>query len=176
MESIVCISPRFICWCSNSHMWWHMKMGSLGDDVVQSLSCVPTLCDPWTAHQASLFPTISWSLPKFISIESVMSSNHLILCYPLLLLLSVFSIIRVSSNESVLRIRWPNYWSSSCRISPSNEYSGLISLKIDWFDLLAIQGTVKSLLQHHSSKASIFWCSAFLQSSSHNCRWSLAGP
>jgi len=101
--------------------------GSLGDDVVQLLSCVPTLCDPWTAHQASLFPTISWSLPKFMSIESVMSSNHLILCYPLLLLLSVFSIIRVSSNESVLRIRWPNYWSSSCRISPSNEYSGFIS-------------------------------------------------
>ena len=134
-----------------------MKMGSLGDDVVQSLSCVPTLCDPWTAHQASLFPTLSWSLPKFMSIESVMPSNHLILCCPLLLLPSVFSRIRVSSNESALRIRWPNYWSSSCRISPSNEYSGLIFLKIDWFDLLAVQGTLKSLLQHHNSKVLILW-------------------
>ena len=114
---------------------------------------------PWPAAcQASLFPTISWSLPKFMSIESVLPSNHLILCCPLLLLPSMFSSIRVFSNESaLLHIRWPNYWSSSCCISPSNEYSGLISLKIDWFDLLAVQGTLKSLLQHHNLKVLILW-------------------
>ena len=109
---------------------------------------------PWTAaHQASLSITNSGSLLKLMSIESVMPSNHLILCYPLLLLLSVFPSIRIFSNESVLSIRWPKYWSFSFSISPSNEYSGLISFRIDWFDLLAVQGTLKSLLQHHTSKA-----------------------
>ena len=96
-----------------------------------------------------------------MSIELVMPSNHLILCHPLLLLPSIFPSIRVFSNESAFRIRWPNYWSFRFSISPSNEYSGLISFRMDWFDLLAVQGTLKSLLQHHSSKASILWCSVF---------------
>ena len=108
------------------------------------------------------FITNSWSLLKLISIELVMPSNHLILCCPLLLLPSIFPSIRVFSSESVLRIRWPQYWSFSFRISPSNEYSGLISFRMDWLDLLAVQGTLESLLQHHSSKASILRCSAFL--------------
>ena len=99
--------------------------------------------------------------PKLMSIESVMPSNHLILCHPLLLLPSIFPNIRVFSNESTLRIRWPKYWSFIHNISPSNEYSGLISFRIDWFDHLSVQGTLKSLLQHHSSKASILWRSAF---------------
>ena len=118
---------------------------------------------PWTAAcQASLSSTISQSLLKLMSTESVMPSNHLVLCRPLLLLPSVFPSIRVFSNESVLHIGWQKYWSFSFSISPSNEYLGLISLKIDWFDLLAVQGTLKSLLQHHSSKASILRCLAFL--------------
>ena len=107
------------------------------------------------AHQASLSITNSWNLLRLISIESVMSSNHLILCRPLLLLPSIFPSIRVFSNESFLCIRWPKYWSFSFSISPSNEYSGLISFTIDWFDFLAVQGTLKSLLPHHSSKASV---------------------
>ena len=106
--------------------------------------------------------TISWSLLKFMSIESVMPSNHLILCHPLLLLPSIFPSIRVFSNESVLRITWPKYWSFSFNISPSNEHPGLISFRMDWLDLLAVQGTLKSLLQHHSSKESILRCSAFI--------------
>ena len=118
---------------------------------------------PWTAvHQASLSIINSWNLLKLMSIESVMPSNHLILCCPLLLLPSIFPSIRVFSNESVLLIRWPKYWSFSFSISASNEYLGLISFRIDWFDLLAIQGTLKSLLQHHSSKASILQHSTFL--------------
>ena len=108
----------------------------------------------------SLFCTISCSLPKFMSIELVMPSNHLILCHSLLLLPSIFPSIRVFSNESALCIRWPKYWSFSFSISPSNEYSGLISFSIHWFDLLAVQATFKSLLQHYSSKASILLCSA----------------
>ena len=125
-------------------------------------SC-PTLCDPMTiARQASLSITNSWSLPKLVSNELVMPSNHLILCCPLLLLPSIFASIRVFSNESALRIRWPKYWSFSFSISPSNEHSGLISFRMDWLDLLAVQGTLKSLLQHHSSKASILRHSAFL--------------
>ena len=121
-----------------------------------------TLCNPWTAaRQASLSITNSWSLLKLMSIESGMPSNHLIFCCPLLLLPSIFPSIRVFSNESVLHIRWPKYWSSSFSISPSNEYSGLISFRMDWLDLLAVQGTLRSLLQHHSSKASILQCSAF---------------
>ena len=111
---------------------------------------------PWTAvHQACLSVTNSLSSLKLLSIESVMPSNHLILCHPLLLLPSIFPNIRVFSNESVLHIRGPKYWSFSFKISPSNEYSGLISFRMDWLDLLAVQGTLKSLLQHHSSKASI---------------------
>ena len=109
---------------------------------------------------ASLSFTISWSLLKFISIKSVMLSNHLILCHPLLLT-SIFPSIRVFSNKLVLHIRWPKYWSFSFSISPSNEYSGLISFKMDWLDLFEVQGTLKRLLQHHSSKVSIFQCSAF---------------
>ena len=114
---------------------------------VQSLSCVRLLATPWTAaHQDSLSITNSWSLLKLMSIESVMPSNHLILCHPLLLLPSIFASIRVFSNESVLTIRWPKYWSFSFSITPSNEYSGLIFFRINWFDLLAVQGTLKSLL------------------------------
>ena len=116
----------------------------------------------WTARQPSLSFTIYWSLLKLISIKLVMPSNHLILCYPLLLLSSVFPSITVFSKESVLLIRWSKYWSFHFRISPSNEYSGLISFRIAWFDLLAVQGTLKSLLQHHSSKASILQCSALV--------------
>ena len=130
--------------------------------IVQLLSCVQLFAAPWTAaHQASLSFNISWSLLKLTSIESAMPSNHLILCCPLLLLSSIFASIRVFSNESVLLIRWPKYWSLTFSISPSNEYSGLISFRIDWFDLLAVQGTLKSLLQHHSSKTSILQHSAF---------------
>ena len=114
------------------------------------------------ASQASLSITNSWSLPKLMSIESVMPSNHLIFCCPLLLLPSIVPSIRVFSNESALHIRWPIFWSFSFNISLSNEHSGLISFRMDWLDLLAIQGTLKSLLQHHSSKASILQCSAFV--------------
>ena len=125
-------------------------------------SCVRLFATPWTAgRQASLSITNSQDLLKLMSIESVMPSNHLILCCPLFLLASIFPSIRVFSNESVLHIRWPKYWNFSFSISPSNEYSGLISFRIDWLDLLAVQGTLKSLLQHHSSKASIPWHSAF---------------
>ena len=117
---------------------------------------------PWTAAlQASLSFTISWSLLKLMSIESVTPSNHLILCHPLLLLPSIFPSIRVFSNKSALCIRWPKHWSFNFSLSPSNEYSGLISFRIDFFDLLAVQGTLKSLLQHQSSKVSILQCSAF---------------
>ena len=130
--------------------------------AVESLSHVQLFVTPWTARcQTSLPFTIFQSLLEFMSIELVMPSNHLILCHLLLLLPSIFPCIRVFFNESVLHIRWPKYWSFNFSISPSNEYSGLISFRIDWFDLLAVQGTFKSLLQHHSSKASILWCSAF---------------
>ena len=117
---------------------------------------------PWTAaHQASLSIINSHSLLKLMSIKSVMPSNHLILYHPLLLPLSVFPSIRVFSSESVICIRWPKYWSFSFSISPSNGYSGLMSFRMDWLDLLAVQGTLKSLLQHHNSKTSILQCSAF---------------
>ena len=129
---------------------------------VQSLSCVRLFVTPWTmACQASLSIINSRNPPKPMSIELVMPSSHLILCRPLLLLPSIFPSIRVFSNESALHIRWPKYWSCSFNISPSNEYPGLISFRMDWLDLLAVQGTLKGLLQHHSSKASILWCSAF---------------
>ena len=128
----------------------------------QSLRCVWLFAIPWTAaRQASLSITNSWSSPKPMSIESVMPSNHLILCRPLLLLPSIFPSFRVFSNESALHIRWPKYWSFSFNIRPSNEHPGLISFRMNWLDLLAVQGTCKSLLQHHSLKASIPWRSAF---------------
>ena len=142
---------------------------------------------PWTAaHQASLSVTNSWSLLKLMSIESVMTSNHLILCQPLLLPPSIFPSIRVFSNESVLCIRWPKDWSFNFSISPYNEYLGLISFRMDWLDLLAVQGTLKSLLQHHSSKGSILQGSAFfIVQLSHPCmttgktiistRWTFVG-
>ena len=121
-----------------------------------AINPVPLFVTPWTAaHQASLSFTITQSLLRFMSIELVMLSNHLILCHPFLLLPLIFLNIRAFSSESVLQIRWPEYWSFSFSISPSNEYSGLISFTIDWFDLLAVQGTLNSLLQHHSSKAFI---------------------
>ena len=129
---------------------------------VQSLSRVWFFGNPWTvALQASLSITYSWSLLTLIFIDLEMPSNLFILCLPLLLLPSIFPSIRVFSNESALRIKWSKYWSFSFSISPSNEYSGLISFRIDWLDLLAVQGTLKSLLQHHSSKALILWHSAF---------------
>ena len=149
---------------------------------VQSLSRVRLFATPWmAAPQASLSITNSQSLLKLMSIESVMPSSHLILCHPLLLLPPIPPSIRVFSNESTLRMRWPKYWSFSYSISPSNEYSGLISFRMDWLDLLAVQGTLKSLFQHHNSKASIFWCSAFLTvqlshpyvGSPNNIRWNL---
>ena len=129
---------------------------------VQLLSCIQLFAAPWTAaRQASLSITNPRSLLKLMSVESVMSSNHLILCHPLLLQPSIFPSIRVFSNELALHIEWPKCWSFSFSISTSNEYSGLISFRIAWWDLLAVQGTLKSLLQHHSSKASILWCSTF---------------
>ena len=136
-----------------------------------SLSCVRLFAAPWTAaRQASLSITNFQSPPKPMSIESVMPSDHPILCHPLLLLPSIFPSIRDFSNESALCIRWPKYWSFSFSISPSNEYSGLISFRMDSLDLLAVQGTLKSFLQHHSSKASILLCSAFfIVQLSHSC-------
>ena len=129
---------------------------------VQLVSGVQPFVTPWTAAcQFSMSITNSWSLLKLMSTESVMPSNYLTLCQPLLLPPSIFPSIRVFSNESALRIRWPKYWSFNFHISPSNEYSGLISLRMDWLELLAVQGTLKSLLQHHSSKVSILWPSAF---------------
>ena len=134
------------------------RQGSTRDirfSSVQSLSSIRLFVTPWTtAHQPSLSITNSRSLPKPMSIQSLMPSNHFILCRPLLLLPSIFPSIRVFSNESALHIRWPKYWSFSFNISPSNEHPGLISFRMDWLDLLAVQGTLKSLLQHHSSKAS----------------------
>ena len=129
---------------------------------VQSLSRVQLFATPWIAAcQASLSITNSWSSLRLMSIESVMPSSHLILCCPLLLLPPIPPSIRVFSNESTLRMRWPKYQSFSFNISPSNEHSGLVSFKMDWLDLLAVQGTLKSLFQYHSSKASILRCSAF---------------
>ena len=130
--------------------------------VVQSLSCVQRFVTPWTAAcQASLSFTISLSVLKLMPIESVVPSNHLVLCRPLFFLPSIVPRIRVSSNKLVLRIRWPKYWSFSFTISPSSEHPGLISFRMDWLDLLAVQETFKNLLQHHSSKASILQCSGF---------------
>ena len=142
--------------------------------VVQSLSYVQLFATPWTAaNQDSMSITNSQSLLKLMSIESVMLSNHLILFHPLFLPPSIFPSNRVFPNGLALRITWPKYWSSSFNISPSNEYSGLISFRMDWLDLLAVQGTLKSLLQHHSSKASILWP---LWSTSHIHTWLLEKP
>ena len=141
---------------------WFKNYFKIRVPSVQSLSHVRLFATPWTAaHLASLSITNSQSLLKLMSIKSVMPCNHLILCRPLLLLPSIFPSIKVFSNQSVLCTRWPKYWSFSFSIRPSNEYSGLISFRMDWLDLLAVQGTLKSLLQHHSSKASILWRSAF---------------
>ena len=149
---ILCIHPRHLgCFAF-----------SVQFSSVQSLSHVRLFTSPWTAsHQASLSITNSWSPPKPMSIESMMPSNHLNLCHPLFLLPSIFPSIRVFSNESALCIRWPKNWSFSFNISPSSEHPELISFRMDWLDLLAVQGTLKSLLQHHSSKASILRQSAF---------------
>ena len=150
------------CFSPQIHVCKNVNTSLFFINSVQSLSRVQLFATPWTAaHQASLSLTNSQSSPKLMSIESVMSSNHLILCRPLLLPPSIFPSIRVFSNELVLPIRWPKYWSFSFSISPSNKYSGWISFRMDWLDLLAVQGTLKSLLQHHSSKASILRCSAF---------------
>ena len=145
-----------------TYIWFDIHFMSISVSSVQSFNRVWLFVTPWTAvRQASVFITNSWSLLKLMSIESVKPSNHLILCHPLLLLPPIPPSIRVFSNESVLLIRWPKYWSFSFSISPSNEYSGLISFRMDWLDLLEVQGTLKSLLQHHSSKASVLQCSAF---------------
>ena len=157
-ESWICSTACLLC-----IFWWNVNEQRVNGPivvVVHSLSRIRLFVTAWTAaHKASQCTTNPRSLLKLMSIKSAMLSNHLILSCPLLLPPSIFPSIRVFSNESVLRIRWPKYWSFS--ISPSNEYSGLISLRIDWFDLLPVQGTLKSLLQHHSSKASILWHSAF---------------
>ena len=144
--------------------WFFIKMWVESTfSSVQSLSRVWIFATPWiSASQASLSITNSQSLLKLMSIKSVMPSSHLILCRPLLLLSPIPPSIRVFSNESTLRMRWPKYWSFSFTISPFNEHPGLISFRMDWLDLLAVQGTLKSLLQHRSSKASIFWHSAFV--------------
>ena len=156
------MEPIFTCLFTNSTS----SLGSIHSELsVQFISVAQscsTLFNPWTeACKASLFITNSRSLLKLMSIELVMPSNHLILCHPLLLPPSYIHSIRVFSNESVLHIKWPKFWSFSFSISPSNEYSGLISFRMDWLDLLALQGALKSLLQHHSSKASILLHSAF---------------
>ena len=160
-----------ICHVSMAHRIIFTQFSS-----VQLLTCVQPFGTPRTAAcQASLSIANSRSLPKLMSIRLVMPSSHLILCCPLLLLPSIFLSIRVFSNELVLHIRWPKYWSLSFSISHTNKYSGFISLRIDWFDL-SVQGTLKSLLQHHSSKASISRPSAFFISSSHIHTWLLKKP
>ena len=153
------------------------RVFSIQFSSVQSLSSVRLFATPWTiARQASLSITNSWSPPRTMSIVSVMPSNHLILSHPLLLLPSIFPSIWVFSNESALRMRWPKYWSFSFNISPSNEHPGLIFFKMNWFDLLAVQGTLKSLLQHHSSKDQFFGTQLSSQSSSHIHTWRLEKP
>src|SRR5574340_232419 len=150
--------------CKQEGFLYYLCFGDRRNDLLLFSSSVTSnsLQPPWTAaRQASLSITSSQSLLKLMSIESVMPSNHLILCCPLLLPPSIFPNIRVFSNKSDLCIRWPKYWSFSFHINPFNEYSGLISFRMDWLDLLAVQGPLKRLLQHHSSKASILWCSDF---------------
>ena len=172
--SLLCLlSSALACGFLPTSTTWEAP--SIRYAVVQSLSHVQLFVTPWTAaHQASLSFTISQSLLKLISIESVMPSNHLVLYCPLLLLPSIFPRISIFSNELALCIRWPKYWNFSFSISPSNEYSELISLMIDWFDLLVIQGTLS--LQQHSSKASILQHSAIFMSNSHIHTWLLEKP
>ena len=154
-----------LTWQTTFTLWWIFRVER--QLVVQSLSHVGLFLTQWASEcEASLSFTISHSFLKLMSIKLVMPSNHLILCRPLLLLPSIFPSIRVFSNQSVLHIRWPKYWSFSFSISPSNEYSGMISFRMDWLDLLAVQETLKSLLQHYSS-ASILRHSAFFMSNSH---------
>ena len=150
---------------------------AINTSVQFSRSVMSDSATPWiAARQASLSITNSQSSPKLMSIELVIPSSHLILCHPLLLLPSIPPSIRVFSNELALPMRWPKYWSFSFSISPSNEHPGLISFRMDWLDLLAVQGTLKSLLQHHSSKASILWCSAFFTVNSQIHTWLLEKP
>ena len=162
---------------SSLNLQYRYVLGLEQFSSVQSLSRVWLFVTRWTAaHQASLSIINSQSWLKLMSIESVMPSNHLILCHHLRFLPSIFPSIRIFSTESVLHIRWPKYWSSSFNISPSNEYSGMISFRMDWLDLLAVQGTLKSLFQHHSSKASVLQCSAlFIVQLSHHT-WLLEKP
>ena len=163
MEHYLAITEENPTICDNiDETWGHcVKWNKISS--VQSLSRVRLFATPWTALcQASLSTTNSWSWPKLMSIELVMPSNHLMLCRPLLLLPSIFPSIRVFSNESALCIRWPKDWSFRFNISPSNEHPGLISFRVDWLDLLAVQGTLKNLLQHYSLKTSSLWCSASL--------------
>ena len=168
-KNICDFTKDFQCWVvgmkEEDHTLKLKIVNGISVQIVQFSSVthhVQLFVTPWTAaHLASLSITNSWSLPKLTSIELVMPSNHLILCCPLLLLPSIFPSIRIFSNESVLHIRWTKYWSFSFSIRPFNEYSGLISFRIDWLDPRAVQGTLKSFLQHRSSKASIFLCSAF---------------
>ena len=173
ISCVSCIGSRF---CTTSATWEALGMAIVV--VVQSLSCVRLLVSPWTAAcQASLSLTISQTLPKFMSIAWVMPSNHLILWCPLLLLPSIFPSMRDFSNELAVHIRWPKYWSFNFSISPSNEYSGLISFKIDWFDLLAVHRTLKSLLQYHSLKTSVFFgTQPSLWPNSHIHAWLLEKP
>ena len=153
---------KHFCWISGELIWLEVCSSKESLSSVQSFRCVWLLATPWTtAPQASLSITNSLSSSKPISIELVGPSIHLIFCHPCFLLPSIFLSIRVFSNKSALNIRWPKHWSFSFSINPSNEYPGLISFTMDWLDLLAVQGTLKSLLQHHSSKASILWHSAF---------------
>ena len=158
---------------SLSHLQYQLSVfSSVQFSSVQSLSRVRLFATPWTAaRQASLSTTNSWNLPRLASIKSVMPSSHLILCHPLLLLTPIPPSIRVFSNESTLCMRWPKYWSFSFSIIPSKEIPGLISFRMDWLDLLAVQGTLKSLLQHHSSKASVLRHSAFFTTNSHIHTW-----
>ena len=161
IEKDTCTTMSIAALFTTSRIWKQPRcLSTVQCSSVQLLSCVQLFATPWTAaHLASLSITNSWSLFKLMSIQSVMTSNHLI-CGPLLLLPSIFLNIKVFSNKSVIRIRWPKYWSFSFSISPSSKYSGLISFRIDCFDLFAVQETLKNLLQHHSSKASILRLSA----------------
>ena len=166
--------PFSLAWVTEIVTWCKAVLYWVFCIVVQSLSRVRLFATTWTAaRQTSLSITNSLSLLKLVSIQLMMPSNRLILCHPLLLLPLIFPSIRVFSSESAPCIMWPKYWSFSFSISPSNEYSELISFRMDWLDLLAVEGTLESLLQHHSSKASILQCSAFLWSNSHIHTWPL---
>ena len=161
-------TPQFTIINSSALSFLYRPTLTVQFSSVQLLRCVRLFATPWTAaHQVSLSISNSWSLLKLVSIESVMPSNHLILCCPLLLLPSIFPSFRVFSSESILRLRWPEYWSFSFSISPSNEYSGLISFRMDWLDFLVVQGTLKTLRQHNSSKASFLTTQLSLFSNSH---------